>query len=505
MNLYGRRTIYASKNDFSNDSDLIDVLEKALSVHRENEKEISYLFKYVKGEQPILKRTKNVRSEICNKIVENHALEINNFKIGFMFGEPVQYVRRGDCKISKANNDKEGVASLNEYVQLDSKSEKDREIAEWFNTCGLAYRMILPTETDEDELPFTTYVLDPRNTFVIRSNDFKKKPILAVTYSNISNIENSKTINILTVYSDDFIWEVSLSTDEKKILNKEKNPIGMIPIVEYKNNPNMMGSFETVISLCNALNTIVSNGLDAVEQDVQSLIWFNNCEISKETFDKLKDIGAIQTKSDAGNPVNISVIKTDLNQSETQVLKDDLYQKLLTIASVPDRRASAGGNTGQALIIGEGWVMAEASAKALEPLFISSERQTLRLMLKVCEGRLNACDSIKKLKLHDIDIKFTRNKTDNLLVKTQALVSMLQAGIHPRIAIAHCGLFSDPEQVYIDSKETLEAIKTADNSALSNTVSNVVSKADGQNSDPLTDEVFKLIDNLTGGGTNANK
>ena len=60
------------------------------------------------------------------------------------------------------------------------------------------------------------------------------------------------------------------------------------------------------------------------------------------------------------------------------------------------------------------------------------------------------------LRLSEIDIKFTRNKTDSLLVKTQGLQNQLEAGIHPQIAIAHCGLYSDPEQTYLDSLPYLE-------------------------------------------------
>ena len=43
-----------------------------------------------------------------------------------------------------------------------------------------------------------------------------------------------------------------------------------------------------------------------------------------------------------------------------------------------------------------------------------------------------------------------------MLVKTQGLTNMLNAGIHPRIAIKTCGLFCDPQQVWADSAEYLE-------------------------------------------------
>jgi len=59
------------------------------------------------------------------------------------------------------------------------------------------------------------------------------------------------------------------------------------------------------------------------------------------------------------------------------------------------------------------------------------------------------------LKLSSVECKFTRRQHDNLQSKCQALSSMLQAGIHPQIAIATSGLFNDPMDVYRQSKEYL--------------------------------------------------
>ncbi len=489
--LNGRHAIYSSESLIT-DNNICEILKKAFVIHNFNQSEINYLHRYLRGKQPILNRKKEVRPEINNKIVENHALEINNFKVGFMFGEPVQYVRRGDCNISSKTEEANNIATLNEFMQFDDKAKKDRELAEWFNKCGIGYKIVMPTESG-CEKPFETYVLDPRFTFIVRSNDFKREPVLGVTYVKKYNDEG-KFYFLATVYAKHRSWKIKLSNNQYKIVEKKQNPLGMIPIIEYRNNPDMIGSFECVLPLCDAINNLTSNSLDGIEQVIQALIWFNNCQISNDDFKTLRDVGAIQTKSEASNPASIQVIKTDLNQSETQTVKDDLYQKMLTIASVPDRRASAGGNTGQALIIGEGWVMAESAAKSLEPLFISSEKQLLNVILKICQDSKNAPDELKSIELHDIDVKFTRNKTDNLLVKTQALINLLQSGIHPRIAITYCGLFSDPEQVYQDSKNTLEEIANGKTSE----INSVIGKSDKLDDDPITDEVLKLMDKLQG-------
>ena len=64
-------------------------------IHQQNSWDIDYLYNYYLGDQPILNRQKDIRPEINNKIVENHAMEIVDFKKGYVFGEPIQYVRRG--------------------------------------------------------------------------------------------------------------------------------------------------------------------------------------------------------------------------------------------------------------------------------------------------------------------------------------------------------------------------------------------------------------------------
>jgi len=92
--MFGREVIYSSESIITG-ANVKEVLTKALLIHNKNQAQIEYLYQYYRGNQPILHRKKIIRPEINNKIVENHALEIVDFKKGYVFGEPVQYVRRG--------------------------------------------------------------------------------------------------------------------------------------------------------------------------------------------------------------------------------------------------------------------------------------------------------------------------------------------------------------------------------------------------------------------------
>ena len=466
----GRKIIVTSAKEITSEN-LLPILKNAFSEHSENQWEIRYLRDYYRGKQDILERTKTYRTEINNKIVENRAFEIVEFKKGYVFGEPVQFVRRGDCELTEEDEnspENTGVAALNEYLQAENKEAIDAQIAEDMHVCGTAFRLAFPkstiseTEKFVDEAPFIIAAMDPEYTFIIYSNTPECKPMLGVSYvQNVDPVTGEESYEV-KAYSDTRVFTIMSDTfdfkSERSNIEEKPNGVGGIPIIEYPLNPSRLGCFENVLSLLDALNNVASNRMDGVEQFIQSFIKFKNCEIDSEDFERLKRDGALVIKGTPGLPADADIMASSLDQTQTQALVDELYQAVLTICGVPDREASAGGNTGQALKIGQGWANAETRAKATEVIFKRSERQFLKIILGILHSikpeRLPK--GLAELRLSDIDFVFTRNNTDSLLVKTQGLLNLLDAGIHPRIAIEKVGLFSDPERVYQDSVELLD-------------------------------------------------
>ena len=439
--MYGRRVITTDVTEITAEN-VVAVLEEAMKLHELNRSEIDYLWKYYKGEQPILRRSKTVRPEICNRIVENRANEIVSFKVGYLCGEPIQYVGR-TCEEAVTNN----IGALNEFMFLVDKPALDQEVVEWGMICGTAYRMVLDNGAyvaDSDEAPFEMYTLDPRDTFVVYSNDVKRKRMLGVKYN--TDDFGQKTFS---AYSDGMYFTIK----DGKVLEQKPHGLGAAPIIEYPANNARLGAFEIVLPLLDAINNIESNRMDGIEQFVQAFVKFINCDISKEDFEALKDLGAIKVKSTDGQQADVDIVTNELNQQQTQTLKDDAYQAVLTICGMPNRNGgSSTSDTGSAVLLRDGWSLAESRAKDSELMFKRSEKEVLRLVLKLCGGLADL-----DLKLKDIDMKFTRRNYDNIQSKSQVLVAMLQQPkVHPLLAFTHCGLFSDPESAYTMSNDYYE-------------------------------------------------
>ena len=439
--MHGRRIITTDVTEITADN-VVAVLEEAMKLHEPNRAEIDYLWKYYKGDQPILQRKKTVRPEICNKIVENRANEIVSFKVGYLCGEPIQYVGR-NCEESVTN----GVGTLNEYMFLVDKPALDQEVVEWGMIGGTAYRMVLDNSAygvESDEAPFEMFTLDPRDTFVVYSNDVKRKRMLGVKYN--TDDFGQKTFS---AYTDGMYFLIK----DGKVTDTKVHGLGAEPIIEYPANNARLGAFEIVLPLLDAINNIESNRMDGIEQFVQAFVKFINCDITKEDFEALKDLGAIKVKSTDGQNADVDIVTNELNQQQTQTLKDDAYQAVLTICGMPNRNGgSSTSDTGSAVLLRDGWSLAESRAKDSELMFKRSEKEVLRLVLKLCGGLADL-----NLKLKDIDMKFTRRNYDNIQSKSQVLVSMLQQPkVHPLLAFTHCGLFSDPESAYTMSNEYYE-------------------------------------------------
>lgn len=436
--LFGRKALMSSYTEI-NESNIEKAFAEIRSDFEANSMQCETLWKYYRGDQNILYRTKTKRPEICNRAVVNCPLEIVNFKSGYSFGEPVQYVCR-------ASGEDEGisqrVADLNEFMYGAGKFGLDKELGDWLFTCGTAYRMIM---SGDDIQPFRIDTLDPRNTGVAYSADFGRAPVMAIQRKRD---ENGDTV--FWCWTADYVYKLSGGL----LVSKEPHAMGFIPIFEYTTGNARLGAFEPAMGLIDALNIIENNRVDGVEQFVQFFMKCVNVKLDPEQYAELREAGLMSFTSDPGNPGDVNPVTVELDQSQTQVLAEDIYQQILIKCDMPDRNGAnrTTGDTGQAVILRDGWSAAESYARSIEMFFKPVEQRFIGAALKLCAMRGYDLG----LKVSDIGIKFTRNMTDNLLTKTQGLQNELEAGIHPRICIANCGLFSDPEQVYLDSIEYLK-------------------------------------------------
>ena len=450
--LIGRKKIHTDEVEVT-DKNIAAIVNLAMTTdHASNRTQMNYLFKYERGLQPVLNRDKQIRPEICHKVVENHASEIVDFTVGYQAGNPINLVARSVSAEMK-HSDKR-IVKVNEMLAEENKQAKDIELFRNFQIAGVAYAMVLPKDVQTGTSPFDLLVLDPRNTFIVYSNDAYEKPMVAVTYSVLKN--GTKRV---TAYSNDFVYEFGVNASGGTSgFNKVPNVLRMIPIIEFAANSDYAGCFEKAIPLMDAINDINSNRVDDIEQFVQSILWLHNAELSEDAKKELKNGGGIlQTKS-VGNGADAKVVylTQTLNQNETQTYVDYLYKQILQICGIPSREKSTGGNTGSAMYLSNGYEQAESRAKAMESMYSRSMLQVVELILRICKLSVNVDSDVKELETRYIDVEFSRDRTYDLASRTNALATLINTGIEPLHAMRTVDLFNDVETVYHDSVERID-------------------------------------------------
>ena len=451
-NLRGRRQILSSVDEVT-DENVIEVLNKALAVHELNRREIIFLKNYEKGLQPILFRTKDYNDHINNKIVVNIANQIVTFKTSEFAGEPIMYVTRGSGMRANDTSDKgeeekesipEKVARVNSMMLSEGKQSKDYRLAYDMFTCGIGYRLTIHDTGDDDtdyldEAPFEIYIPKAENTFVVKRSDVTRRVLMGVTYVFKDAEEKQPEY---TVYTPNVKYTIEGVDSDMKIVGREKHNFGMVTLTEYPCNPNYMGAFEPVVPLLDAYNLTLSNKLDGIEQFIQSLAVAVNCQFEENTTaNDIRKAGMIVLKSIGENKADFRILSEQLDQSQTQVLVDYLYEQVLRICAMPSttKGGTSTSDTGAAVLARDGWYQADAAARNTEDLFKKSNRYFDEIIVSILRRK-----GLLDINLNDFELQFVRNETANCQSKAQAFQTLMSAGFHPELAAAKSGISNDP-------------------------------------------------------------
>nr|DAI43926.1 MAG TPA: Portal [Caudoviricetes sp.] len=438
---FGRKVIKTNKKQINKNNIVEELYNKAISLHNQNATEINYLDRYYSGDQPILYRRKVNRPEVNNKLVVNLAYEVVERKVAEICAEPIQYVLRGtDDKKS------EEITELNVTMDSECKQEVDIEICRWRSICGTAYRFIGNDSGNGDLLDESDFSLsseDPRYTFVVYYSN--NKPAFSC---QIREGENNEKIYFCYTANEWF------DIRDGKIFESGINGNRAIPVIEYPNNSRRLSDVEITILITDAINKLQSDRINGVEQFVSAWVKFVNCEIDKETYAQMRQEGALVVKSNNGgeNKADVDVMTNELNQTEGQVVFDDLFERFLSIQGLANRsNNNSGGDTGNAVSLRNGHYDAGLRTAINEPILKKSERMSLRIILN--RLRINKGFTLMP---SDIEIHINHNKIDNLLTKSEALKMLLEAGVDYKRAIKTVDLFSDSEAVALESKDRME-------------------------------------------------
>ncbi|MEG0138207.1 MAG: phage portal protein [Bacilli bacterium] len=409
-----------------NENSIIDVLQKALKIHNENEKDINYLIDYYKNKQPILNRVGGTTTEVNNKLAINFYMAGIRDIVGYTYGKPIQL-------LPKKSKNRKKIEEFINIIDYENVSLVDMEVGLNASICGIGYSCSLPSpDISKDftpEIPMNNVSLDPANTFFIQSSEIGNPIILTV-----HRIKTSDNILIYQCYDNDFYYKITCkngSLNKDSIIEAEKNVIGINPIIPLENTSFLMGNGEAALSIFDAINQIGSDGINDVESKVKSLLVILGAQLEEDASSKIKESNILELFSDNGqqnSQLDAKFIYNQINPQSVKELREFLEESYKIVMGIPDRktRGGGGGDTGEAVKLRDGWGDLEVVARITEMYIKKYKKRQIAVNLKVCKLLGLIDDSLNSI---DIDIKLTRNQTDNLQSKVQAGSTLYGMGV----------------------------------------------------------------------------
>lgn len=444
--LYGRKQIIidVTKEEFLDDpiGVIEDNLNTILSIHSQNVKEMEYLINFHRGNQDILKKVRaNGDTKINNKHVTNYAWEFVNFKKGYYVGKPIKYVDLSEEETSD-------IKYLNRYNKYIRKASKDLVKYENMLITGIAYTMTIPSRSNIDnewQSPYEYYVIDNSEVCVVRSSDVFKTKLFSMFISENHKDDNG-TYSIYTIYYDNIYLVLKKSSKGLELIEKGLMPVYDC-ITEYQLNEQRMGAFEPVIISLNSLNMMTSNQLDQLEEAVNSYLTFENVDVSS-LLNSIDDLRAkrilVVNTNNPSTPAKIGVVTIQNDNTSLNEKYKEIEQRSYDIIGVPMPTSNTGqGVSGEAQVYGGGWENAQIIA-GLDTQYISKyEYEDLEKFITISKNSINS--KTANLIPTNIEIKYTINKSNNMMVKAQSMKYFIDNGFTREQALTYCEVTDDPQ------------------------------------------------------------
>ena len=424
---------------------LIPILQKALSIHYQNQQDCKYLIDYCKGKQNILDRNTEdagYNSTINNKTVINYAWSSIRDIVGYTFGKNTQYT-------PTTGSYRKDIDELSRILTYESNALADHESSTFASICGFGYLCMLPSdELLSDympDIPLIDCSLSPLNTFVIQSARIGNPVTMSVTYYD------DEEYTYFLCYTDEKMYSIktkgigTLATGQDIIITEQENPIGLNPITMVQNNAFLMGDFEVAISVLDAINQLASDTLNDVENVIKSLLIVINAELDDKTVEKVKKNRILElVGGDQNNKIpDAKFIYQQLDAIGMQNIREYLEEAYKQIIGIPDRktRGGGGGDTGDAVKLRDGWADIEIVARIKEQYFKVAKRKQVAVAIRILQ-KLGLVS--KNFRTRYLDIKVPRNNIDNLQTKAQAYSTLNGTKtLHPADALDMVELTTD--------------------------------------------------------------
>ncbi len=412
-----------------------ELIRDVMAEHLHNLDRFQELDRYYKGKHGILKREAKGDGRPNVKVVHAFPKYIVTMTTGYLLGDKIKY--------SSKTLDISGLVKI---YQKGRFWESDEEIAKDMGVFGVGYELLYMS--DENVPMPKSFVIDPRNAFVVGADTAGNRKMLGIYYYlRCDGLYKTKT-TVINVYTDKilYVYETQGHVSgnmELTLVDAAEHHFCEVPIIEYQNNEEAKGDFEDVLSLVDAYNQLQSDRVNDVERFVQAILFLKNFRLDEGDAAVLKDKRILQAVGD--RDVDAKWLVNALDQNGSEILRQTLEQDLHKFSFVPSMNDANFASNVSGVAMKYKLIGLSQMNKIKKRYMEKGLRDRLRLVLAVPNWVNNLDES-------EIDINFSHSLPINDLEVAQ-MVKTLENSVSSRTLLGQLSFVADPEAEAISVAE----------------------------------------------------
>lgn len=243
------------------------------------------------------------------------------------------------------------ISVITDIYRKQSISDCDVEIGRDIGEYGEAYELEYASD-DPEPIPKTT-VCSPRASVMVRDTSVEHHKLFFVTYERRQRIDHSYYYAVFVYTPTEQIEYYSDGVDSPLSFNEmSRTPhfFGEVPAVEYRNNSDRLGDFETCMTVIEAANRLISDRVTDKSRFIDAVLFLYGMVLTDEQKSDLKRFGLVDMLPSKQEGASAEYVQKLLDESGAHILFDDLIKQIHKISMTVDMTDSAFGTaSGQAL------------------------------------------------------------------------------------------------------------------------------------------------------------
>lgn len=400
------------------------VLNEVIEYNEKVNARFKHLELYYLGKHDIFERTKDDRLK-NNRVMINHAKYITDTNVGYLLGNPVDYQVANGYDIEP----------VLEAYKKQTINDLDSEIAKDISIFGMQYEYIYANENAEPR----SCEVDNKNTIIVYDDTVEHNKLFGLIYRAVNKGDKLDYYEI--IYVDKNVKRVykSFSKSLKQVGKEEPHAFGDVPLICYKNNPELLGDFEPVISLIDAYNLLQSDRVNDKEQLVDAILCMYGMDFDDEQADMLKESRMLANIPADGR---VEYLVKTLQENDVDVLRQNLEADIHKISMVPNMSDNnfVGNSSGVAI---------RYKLLAFEQNIKNKERymeKGLMERFKLYNNFLITKSKMSEVPVEEVDAIFKRNLPSNDLEISQ-MINNLADHVDTETLISQLSFIKDASEI----------------------------------------------------------